>query len=254
MAPVARVRILNGSFDRVTLRQAVDAVAALIRSGGRGHVATVNVAMLMMMRSDERLQRFVDRAALVVADGQPIVWASRWLSARLPERVAGIELLEALLTMAEREEFGVYLLGGQPSVLAALANRIRLRWPGLRLCGMADGYFSIDVDGEQRARDIAQSQARLLVVGMGVPRQEYFLDWSWNRLAADVAIGVGGSFDVLGGRRYRAPRILRTLGLEWLFRLAQEPRRLWKRYLWTNSQFIYLMLKEWCRLRLRMGC
>ncbi len=95
-----------------------------------------------------------------------------------------------------------------------------------------------------RSRAVAQSRADLLIVGMGVPRQEYFLEQHWDELGATVAIGVGGSLDVLAGAKFRAPRVLRTLGLEWLFRLAQEPRRLWKRYLVTNSQFLYLLLKD----------
>ena len=243
---MSRVRIFNGRFDALTLTQAVDAVATLIRSGARGWVATVNVATLMLMRSDPRLQAFVDQAALVVADGQPLVWASRWIATSLPERVAGIDLLEALLARAERELFGVYLLGAQPAVVSAAARRLRDRWPGVRLCGTADGYFSAE-EAPERARAVAQSRAHILIVGMGVPRQEYFLDTHWDALGAPVALGVGGSLDVLAGVRLRAPRVFRTLGLEWLFRLAQEPRRLWKRYLVTNSRFIYLLLKALLR-------
>jgi N-acetylglucosaminyldiphosphoundecaprenol N-acetyl-beta-D-mannosaminyltransferase len=187
---------------------------------------------------------------LIVADGQPIVWASRWLSAELPERVAGIDLLQELLAQAEREQFGVYLLGGHQSVLDAAIERIKTRYPRLRLCGTADGYFS-EAEAVSRAHAIGQSQAHILIVGMGVPRQEYFLDAHWSELAVNVAIGVGGSLDVIAGVRHRAPMILQRMGLEWLFRLAQEPRRLWKRYLVTSPQFVYLLLKA--RRRLRQG-
>ena len=237
------VRILNGHFHALTIIEAVDTIAAQIRGGMRGYVATVNVAILMMMRSDPRLQRFVDRATLVLADGQPLVFASRWISTPLPERVAGIDLLEALLARAERERFRVYLLGAHPAVVSTAARRIQARWPGLMLCGVGDGYFSAE-DAADRARAVARSGADILVVGMGVPRQEYFLETHWEMLGARVAIGVGGSFDVLAGVRLRAPTAFRTLGLEWLFRLVQEPRRLWKRYLVTNSKFLCLVLQE----------
>jgi N-acetylglucosaminyldiphosphoundecaprenol N-acetyl-beta-D-mannosaminyltransferase len=160
--------------------------------------------------------------------------------------VAGIDLLEALLARAEREQFGVYLLGARPEVLAAAARRIRTRWPALRLAGTADGYFQAEEAGA-RARAVAESGAQIVIVGMGVPRQEYFVETHWNALGANVAIGVGGSLDVLAGMRHRAPRAVRTLGLEWLFRLVQEPRRLWRRYLVTNSQFTYLLVKEFLR-------
>jgi N-acetylglucosaminyldiphosphoundecaprenol N-acetyl-beta-D-mannosaminyltransferase len=249
---VARVRVLNGQFDPLTLPDAVDAIAAMIRSRARGWVATVNVAILMMMRADPRLQAFVDRAALVVADGQPIVLASRWIARALPERVAGIDLVEALLARAAREGFGVYLLGARPAALAAAARRVRERWPALRLSGIADGYFAPEAAAE-RARAVARSGAELLFVGMGAPRQEYFLETYWDELGATAAIGVGGSLDVLAGLRARAPRPLQRVGLEWLFRLGQEPRRLWKRYLVTNSQFSYLLLKELLRARKRRG-
>jgi len=244
---MGRVRVLNGNFDRVGIVEAVDAVVAMIRTGRRGYVATVNVAVLMMMRSDPRLQAFVDRAALVVADGQPLVFASRWSSSSLPGRVAGVDLLEALLTRAEKERLRVYLLGARSEVISAAAARIRERWPALTLCGAADGYFS-PAEAAERAREVARSEAHILLVGMGVPRQEYFLETQWDELGAAVAIGVGGALDVLAGVRPRAPKVIQTLGLEWLFRLAQEPRRLWRRYLVTNSQFVYLLLKEVLRV------
>jgi N-acetylglucosaminyldiphosphoundecaprenol N-acetyl-beta-D-mannosaminyltransferase len=241
---MARVRVLNGHFDPIALGDAVEAMAEMIRTGARGHVATVNVAILMMMRVDPRLQRFVDRSALVVADGHPIVSASRWISSEpLPERVAGIDLLEALLARAEREHFSVYLLGARAAVIESAARRLEARWPGLKICGVADGYFAESEAGE-RARAVGRSGAQILIVGMGVPRQEHFIEQHWDELGVNVAIGVGGSLDVLGGARYRAPRVLQRLHLEWLFRLAQEPRRLWRRYLVTNSQFVYLLLRE----------
>jgi N-acetylglucosaminyldiphosphoundecaprenol N-acetyl-beta-D-mannosaminyltransferase len=244
MAVKSRVRVLNGRFDPIRLDEAVDAIDALIRSGARGHVATVNVAILMMMRVDARLQRFVDGAALVVADGYPIVSASRWISPEpVPERVAGIDLLEAMLEHAQRDQFGVYLLGARAHVVEEAARRLSARWPGLKVCGAADGYFS-ESEASERAKAIARSGAQILIVGMGVPRQEYFIEKHWDELGVNVAIGVGGSLDVLGGARVRAPKLLQRFHLEWLFRLVQEPRRLWRRYLVTNSQFVYLLLKE----------
>ncbi len=237
------VRLLNAEFHPITLEDTVDLVFERIRTGQRGYLCTVNVAILMMMRRDPELQRFVDRAAIVVADGQPLIWSSRAVGLPLPERVAGVELVDKLCERAAREGLGVYLLGAEKSVVEEVARRLKQRYPALILGGVQDGYFG-EGEAEARARAVAQSGAKILVAAMGVPRQEYFLRDYWNVLEVPFAIGVGGSFDVLAGLRARAPGFIQRAGMEWLFRLAQEPGRLWKRYLVTNAQFIYLMSRE----------
>jgi N-acetylglucosaminyldiphosphoundecaprenol N-acetyl-beta-D-mannosaminyltransferase len=243
MAGVTPVRLLNSRFDPITISETVERVARLIHDGERGYLCTVNVAILMMMRQDQRLQRFVDEAALVVADGQPLIWSSRLLARPLPERVAGVELVELLCERAARDGLGIYLLGGRQEVADQVAARFRQRFPSLVLSGVKDGYFDAS-EAPARARAVAESGAHILVVAMGVPRQEYFIQEHWAELKVPFAIGVGGSFDVLAGLRSRAPVVVQRLGLEWMFRLVQEPRRLWKRYLVTNAQFIYLMSRE----------
>lgn len=200
----SQIPLLNGAFDPLTLDQTVERIGQRIRDGERGYLCTVNVAILMMMRDDPRLQRFVDNAALVVADGEPLIWSSRLLSRPLPERVAGVELVERLCELAAREGFGLYLLGAKRDVVDELAARFRRQYPGLLLSGVADGYFSA-AESAARADAVAQSGARILVVGMGVPRQEHFIEEHWDRLGVTFAVGVGGSFDVLAGLRSRAP-------------------------------------------------
>lgn len=240
------VPILNGEFGSVTLQDTVDWARDWIQSGKQGYICTVNVAILMMMRSDPNLQRFVDGASLVVADGQPLIWASHLQEDRLPERVTGVDLVEELCALGAREGFGVYFLGAQRDVIETAAERLRARNPGLIISGVADGYFTADEAGA-RARAVRQSGAKLLFVGMGVPRQEEFLESQWDELGISLAIPVGGSFEVMAGTARRAPVFLQRVGMEWAFRLAQEPRRLWKRYLVTNSQFIFHLLKSAAR-------
>jgi N-acetylglucosaminyldiphosphoundecaprenol N-acetyl-beta-D-mannosaminyltransferase len=235
-----RVRILNGQFDALTLSDTVEAVFRLIQTGQRGWLCTVNVAILMMMRRDGRLRGFVERASITVADGQPIVWGASWLGRPLPERVTGVDLVDALCERAAREGKRVYLLGGTADVVARAARRLRERSPGL-LIDHADGYFGND-DAAARADRIRSARADILFVGMGVPRQEIFLEEQWDRLGVGMAIGVGGSFDVLAGVRARAPLWVQKMGMEWLFRLAQEPRRLFRRYLVTNAQFSWHLI------------
>ncbi len=235
-----RVRFLNGQFDPLTLPQTVDAIFRLLGAGQRGWLCTVNVAILMMMRADVRLQKFVDRAALVVADGQPLIWCAPWLGQSLPERVTGVDLVNALCERAAREGKRVYLLGATEEIVSKVAQRLRERCANLHV-EYADGYFTKD-EAPARADHIRASGADMLFVGMGVPRQENFLEETWHRLGVGMAIGVGGSFDVLAGLRARAPTWVQKIGMEWLFRLIQEPRRLFTRYLVTNSQFGWLVL------------
>lgn len=235
-----RVRFLNAEYDPLTLEQTVDGVFRHVDVGPRGWLCTVNVAILMMMRGDRRLQKFVDDAAIVVADGQPIVWCARWFGHALPERVTGVDLVDAICERAARVDKSIYLLGATEEIVAGLAHRLRERHSTLRI-DFADGYFT-KANAEARADRIRAAGADILFVGMGVPRQEIFIEEQWDRLGVGMAIGVGGSFDVLAGLRSRAPVWVQKLGMEWFYRLIQEPRRLFMRYLITNSQFIWLVI------------
>lgn len=237
-----RVRILNGRFDPLTLTETVDCIFQDLGSGKRGWLATVNVSILMMMRSDPSLQKFVERANLVVADGQPLVWCAPWLDKKLPERVTGVDLVDALCARAAIEGKRIFLLGATQEVVEQLTERLREKHRGLHI-EYCDGYFNKD-EAASRADMVRATHADILFVGMGVPRQEHFIEEQWSRLGVGMAIGVGGSFDVLAGLRKRAPSWMQAMGLEWLFRLIQEPRRLFMRYLITNCLFVLLILKE----------
>ena len=241
-----RVDFLGAEFDPITRQELIDAVVQMIHAGERGYLCTINVAVLMQMQSDEGLQHFVRGARFVVADGQPLLWAARLLGARLPERITGIDLVEALSDRAQAEGLAVYLLGARPDVSGTVASRLTSRFPRLAVRGHSDGYFGAEEE-PGRVQAIAGSGAQVLFVAMGVPKQEFFIDRNWARLGVAFAVGVGGSFDVLSGRLRRAPQILQKTGLEWAYRLAQEPRRLWRRYLVTNSRFIWLVLKQLLR-------
>lgn len=242
-----RVTLLNSKFDPFTLPQTTDAIFKDLAEGKRGWLCTVNVAILMMMRSDTRLQNFVDNASIIVADGQPLIWSAPWLDKPLPERVTGVDLVESICARAVVENKGIYLLGATSSIVEILANCLRNKFPGLRV-DYADGYFSAS-EAATRADKIKQSGASILLVGMGVPRQEIFIEEQWERLGVGMAIGVGGSFDVLAGLRRRAPIWVQSLGLEWTYRMIQEPRRLFMRYLVTNLQFIRCLFVELVRAK-----
>lgn len=231
--------MLNCRFDAVSEAEAAQWARETLRSGKRGHISTVNVAILMMMRSDPRLKQYIDDSGLIVADGQPLIWLSKLLRKPLPERVAGVELVHKLVNAASQENAGIYLMGAKQDIVDDVAKKLTEQTPNAQIVGVKDGYFSHE-ESKARAQAIRESGAKLLIVAMGVPRQEQFLQDHWEDLNVQLAIGVGGSFDVIAGRTKRAPQWMQTVGLEWFFRMSQEPRRLAKRYFITNSQFIWL--------------
>jgi N-acetylglucosaminyldiphosphoundecaprenol N-acetyl-beta-D-mannosaminyltransferase len=234
-----RAVVLNGAFDPLTFDEAVEAIFGALRNNTRGWVCTVNVATLMAMHRDAALQSFVDRALLVVPDGQPIVWCAKLFAACLPERVTGIDLVEALCRRAAAERKSVYLLGSTPPLVARAVETLRRCHPGLVVDG-SHGHFQL-AQSEELADAIRSRGVDLLFVGMGTPRQERYIEAQWDRLGVGVAIGVGGSIDVLAGARFRAHPWMRRAGLEWLVRMAQEPRRLTPRYLATNTMFCLMI-------------
>jgi N-acetylglucosaminyldiphosphoundecaprenol N-acetyl-beta-D-mannosaminyltransferase len=183
---------------------------------------------------------------VIVADGQSVVWASRVLRRPLPERVAGIDLFQRLLYMAELQARSVYFLGARPDVLERMVRRIRVQHPGLTIAGSRDGYYAAD-EAPAVADTIKGSGADLLFLGMTSPKKEIFVATHGARTGAKVVHGVGGSFDVLAGVVKRAPRVWQRAGFEWLYRALQEPRRLGRRYLTTNVAFVGLVAREWMR-------
>ena len=206
-------------------------------------VGVVNAAKVVNLRRDASLRAAVLSCDLILADGQSVVWASRLLGHPLPERVAGIDLFGELLTRADAAGQRVYFLGATQEVLDRLIEKVRREMPGLQVAGAHDGYFTLQ-EAPAVAAAVRASQADLLFVGMTIPHKEVFLDTWGPSLGVRVCHGVGGSFDVLAGSTRRAPAAWQRLGLEWLFRVLQEPRRLWKRYLFTNLRFLGLTALE----------
>lgn len=232
------------------LESAVDAVERMIEAGTPGQHASVNAAKVVRAQSDGVLRSLLWRCEIVTADGQPVVWASRLLGRPVPERVAGIDLMEALLARAAARGYRVYLLGAHPEVGEAAEAEIRRRHPGILIAGRHHGYFRPEQEAGVVA-DIAEAQPDLLFVALETPQKELFLHRHRQALRVPFAMGVGGAFDVLAGRRRRAPRWVRRVGLEWLFRLLQEPRRLFLRYAVGNTVFLGLVAREIARGRRR---
>jgi len=206
-------------------------------------LGVLNAAKVVNLRKDALLRDSLLECNMLLADGQSIVWASRLLGRPLPERITGIDIFEQLLALAHREGRSIYLLGARPEVLEMLEIRLQERFPGLKVAGRHDGYFEAG-DAGHIAADIRASGADMLFLGMASPKKEIFLGSYGASLNVPILHGVGGSFDIFAGITKRAPASWQRLGMEWAYRLAQEPRRLWWRYLRTNTAFVLLTVRE----------
>jgi N-acetylglucosaminyldiphosphoundecaprenol N-acetyl-beta-D-mannosaminyltransferase len=244
MSRVEHVELLGLSFDAVSMETAVNRCVELCRGPRASHtIITANASHLCLMRRDPELAQACKAGHLVLADGMSVVWALRASGQEIPARVTGVDLMERLLAAAGENGFRVYFLGAKREVVTELVRRVRARHPRLEIAGFRDGYFD-PKDHVSIADDIGRSGAQMLFVGMPSPFKETWCERHRNRLQTPVIVGVGGSFDVLAGFIKRAPRWMQSLGLEWLWRLLMEPRKLWKRYLTSNSEFIWLAGRE----------
>jgi N-acetylglucosaminyldiphosphoundecaprenol N-acetyl-beta-D-mannosaminyltransferase len=236
------VSVLGCPLDAVTIDEALARCEAAIASRGYLQHMSVNAAKLVAIEDDPELREAVVGAELITADGQSVVWAAALLGARLPERVAGIDLMFRLLSAAEAKGYRVYVLGAQRDVLDVALERLSERYPGLTVAGARDGYFD-ESDADQVCDEIRAARPDILFVAISSPRKERFLREHGSSLGVSLTMGVGGSIDVVAGLTRRAPRLLQRLGLEWAYRLAQEPRRLARRYFATNGRFVWMVLR-----------
>jgi N-acetylglucosaminyldiphosphoundecaprenol N-acetyl-beta-D-mannosaminyltransferase len=239
-----RANILGCEIDRLDMAQTVERCRELIESGGVSQHVAINAAKLVAMADDPKLREVVRRCSLVNADGQAVIWASLLLGDPLPARVAGIDLMQELLALASQRGYRVYILGARQNVLERAVARIRDRHPDVDLVGFRDGYFSGD-DDARVAAEIAACEPDVLFVAMSSPRKEYFLGTYGSCIQAPLVMGVGGSIDVIAGVKRRAPKPMQAAGLEWLFRMIQEPRRMFPRYARTNGRFVWLVARAW---------
>lgn len=206
------------------------------------HVA-INAAKIVYARKSRIMEDAILSSDIVSADGQSIVWGARLLGKRIPERVAGVDLFLQLLGEFEKRNIPVFFLGAQEDVLEQMQEKIKKDYPRLNIAGCRNGYFSQEEEG-QVCGMINDSQAQALFLGISSPKKELFLLENSAALNPCFRMGVGGSFDVLAGRTKRAPESFQKAGLEWLYRIYQEPTRMWKRYAVTNTLYLFYLVKE----------
>ena len=246
------VDLFGLTIDALSMDETVARIDWLIAQGGVHQQVSVNVDKVVKSRTDPRLGDIINTSDVVNADGQPIVWASRLLGRPLPERVTGVDLMQRLIAHAAVTGLRVYFLGARAEIVDLVLERVRRDHPAAVVAGGRDGYWAPDEEPDV-AHSVAAAGPDILFLAIPSPAKERFLDRWKDTIGARFVMGVGGSFDVYAGAIPRAPRPVQRLGMEWLYRLVQEPRRMWRRYLVEDMQFLPIVASEWLHSRRTRG-
>ena len=238
-----RMQILGITIDPLTMKETVDAVEQYVLKKHPLHLMGVNADKINQCYEDEKIKRIVNESGIINADGASVVLASKFLGAPVPERVAGIDLMQNLLELSNKKGYSVYFFGAKEEILQDMLKAFKQRYPNLNVVGYRNGYFSPE-DEKKIQEDIKERKPDFVFVGITSPKKEYIIQSFMDNGINTVFMGVGGSFDVLSGHIKRAPLWMQKLNLEWLFRVVNEPKRLFKRYFVGNVTFIKRVLDE----------
>ena len=235
-------QILDVPFDALTMAEAVEKVMGFLADDKQHYICTPNPEIVMEAQHDKELMKILREADLVVPDGIGVVWASRYSEILLTERVAGYDLTQNIFSRIAGKNESVYFFGGAPGVASTAARQMKKVYPGLKIVGGHNGYF--DAEEEKKIiADIKRLSPSILLVGLGAPKQEKWIYEHLEEVGAKVAIGVGGSFDVMAGNVKRAPKLFRKLGLEWFYRLITQPTR-WRRMMRLPNFALTVLRKQ----------
>jgi len=244
------VELFGLRFHNVDLDEAVDRIELLLRTNRHGLVLTPNTDHIVKLSRDSSFRKAYRRGVMIVADGTPVVWASRLLGEPLKARVAGATLLPALCERAAQRGWKLYFLGGKPGAAYHAATRLTKQFPGLRVIGTYAPPFGFESDRSESQRIITEIRAAgpdILFIGVGAPKQEKWSAAHLEALGVPLICCTGAAFDFAAGVVRRAPLWMQRMGLEWMFRLLHEPKRLWRRYLVDFLIFIPIVISEWAR-------
>jgi N-acetylglucosaminyldiphosphoundecaprenol N-acetyl-beta-D-mannosaminyltransferase len=239
-APPA-VQILGLPVHNVTMAAALDAIDAFVQRGSPHHIVTADASMLVMAQEDAALRAIIACAELITPDSVGVLWAAKRRGMPLPERVSGVEIVARLCALSPERGYRLYFFGAAPGVAEQAAERMRARHPGAQIVGTRHGYFR-EEERETIVEEIRRSRPDVLCVALGIPRQEKWIAANRDRLGVPAMIGVGGTFDVLSGNTRRAPALFQQLRLEWLWRVASNPRKINKVLL--LPRFIRMVRRE----------
>lgn len=243
---MTRMRLMNTEIDNLTMDETLDAIDSLIKEDNCSYVVTPNVDHIVQLEKDEELKRAYENASLILTDGKPLIWISNWYKTPIKEKISGSDLFPRVCDLAAKKGYTMYLLGAAEGVADKAAKNLMDKYKGLNIVGTYSPPFGIEKDKvelKKIERQIQEVHPDILIVGLGCPKQEKYMYHHCKELDVPISFGLGASIDFEAGNIKRAPRWMSEHGLEWLYRITQDPKRLAKRYLVDDMKIIRIARK-----------
>jgi len=247
---MSRIEVMGCPIDTFDMDQTIHEVEKYIENKGLCQHVVINVSKFVEIQKNPSLKQIINDCDIINADGMPMVWASKLLKLPLSSRVAGVDLFQELIRVCDKKGYKPFFFGATEWVVKEVVQKFKYKYPDLKVAGFRNGYFS-EYEASQISAMIKASKADMLFVGFSSPMKEKFLSKWMPEMQVPFCMGVGGSFDIVAGKTRRAPLWMQNLGMEWFFRILQEPKRMWKRYAKTNPIFIWMVLRELVRKDIR---
>ena len=243
---MTRMRLMNTEIDNLTMDETLDAIDSLIKEDNCSYVVTPNVDHIVQLEKDEELKRVYENASLILTDGKPLIWISNWYKTPIKEKISGSDLFPRVCDLAAKKGYTMYLLGAAEGVADKSAKNLMDKYKGLNIVGTYSPPFGFEKDKvelKKIERQIQEVHPDILIVGLGCPKQEKYMYHHCKELDVPISFGLGASIDFEAGNIKRAPRWMSEHGLEWLYRITQDPKRLAKRYLVDDMKIIRIARK-----------
>lgn len=243
---MSRLKFMNTEVDNLTMNEALQEINKLIKSNKNAYVVTPNVDHIVQLERGGELKEVYENADLILTDGKPLVWISKWYGTPIKEKISGSDLFPRLCALAAKKGYKMYFLGAAEGVAAKAAKNLQKKYPGLQVVGTYSpplGFEKDETEMEKIKKQIKNVQPHILIVGLGCPKQELFIYHHRNELGVPVSLGLGASLDFEAGKVKRAPKWMADHGLEWLFRITQDPKRMMKRYLVDDRKILEIAIK-----------
>ena len=243
---MARMKFMNTEIDNLTMQETLQAIDRLVQEDKGSYVVTPNVDHIVQLETDKELQEAYADASLVLTDGKPLLWIARLYGTPIKEKISGSDLFPLLCGMAAKRGYRMFFLGAAEGVAAKAAENLKGRYPGLQVAGTYSPPYGFEKDAAEMKKIedmVREAQPQILIVGLGCPKQEKFI---WNHrkdLDVPVSLGLGASLDFEAGNIKRAPKWMQRCGLEWLFRITQDPKRMFRRYIVDDMKIVKLIFK-----------